>query len=112
LIRSGDVARSVLTGEVASLKAKLDVPSRVRNSLRGHPSVWLLGSAAAGLVASMLFRRKSAPVVKKSRGLPWKIIALLLTVVRPMAKVWLTGHVRNYLTGTNLHRAFGNSGLK
>lgn len=112
LIRSGEIARSVLTAEVASFKAKLDVPSRVRNSLRGHPTGWLLGSAVSGLLASLLFRRKPAPVAKKPRGLPWKFLALLLTVVRPMAKVWLTGHVKNYLTGNNLQWAFGSPRVK
>ncbi len=100
LIRAGDDARSLLTAEIATLKARLDVPARVRGSLEGNPTGWLLGSAASGLLASLLFRRKpSRPAAKKRGGLPFKFLALILTVIRPMAKVWLTGHVKNYLTG-------------
>lgn len=100
LIRSSENARRFIRSEVHSLKAKLDVPARVRGSLKGNPFGWLFGSAASGLVASLLFRRKSARSVgKKSTPRPFRFLALILTLVRPMAKVWFTGQVRNYLSG-------------
>lgn len=101
LIRLSDNARSRLEQDVRSLKHRLDVPARLRDSLKSHPSGWLLGSLASGFVASMLMRRKSAPSVvsKKNRSLPLTLMGLALTAVRPLAKVWLTGHVKNYLTG-------------
>jgi len=106
LIRSGDIARSILTAEVASLKARLDVPSRIRSSLARNPTAWLIGSAASGLAASLLFRRRPARAEKTRRGLPFKFLALILTVVRPMAKVWLTGQLKNHLAGSIRDRSF------
>ncbi len=100
LIRSSDNARRFIRSEVHTLKAKLDVPSRVRSSLKEHAVGWLFGSAASGMVASLLFRRKSSRSSgKKSAARPLGILGLILTLIRPLAKVWFTGQVRNYLSG-------------
>lgn len=88
----------MLEREVVTLKQRLDVPSRIRSSLKSHPTGWLFGSAASGLAASLLFRRKPARSQKPDRGLALTLVGLILTVVRPMAKVWLTGILKNYLT--------------
>lgn len=106
LIRLSENARSCLGAEVISLKHRLDVPSRLRSSLKSHPTGWLFGSVASGLAASLLFRRKPARPEKKPRGLPVTLLGLALTVLRPMAKVWLTGQVKSYLTGKIQHQAF------
>lgn len=99
LIRVGAEARTCLAGEVVSLKARLDVPSRLRGSLKSHPAGWLFGSVASGLAASLLFRRKSSQAQKKPRGLILTLIGLILTVLRPTLKVWLTDQLKNYLIG-------------
>lgn len=99
LIRLAEAARSSLTHEAVLLKQRLDLPARIRGSLKQHPAGWLLGSLASGLAASLLFRSKPRPVEKKHRGLPLTLLGLTLTAVRPMAKVWLTNQVKNYLTG-------------
>lgn len=103
LIRNSEQSRSFLTAEVHSLKAKLDVPARVRSSLKGNPGGWMLGSAASGLAASLMFRRKPAKAAKAKAGRksshPIRLLALILTVIRPMAKVWLTGQLKNFLAG-------------
>lgn len=98
LIGQARSARSFLGSEAITLRQKLDIPARLRSSLKSHPTGWLFGSAASGLAASLLFRRKPAPAAKQERGMPFKILALILTLVRPMAKLWLTGQVKNYLT--------------
>ncbi len=101
LIRLSDSARSRLEQDMRSLKQRLDVPARLRGSLKSHPSGWLLGSLATGFVASILIRRKpaSAVVGKKNRSLLLTLLGLALTAARPLARVWLTGQVKNYLTG-------------
>lgn len=103
LIRSSEQSRRFLTAEVRSLKAKLDVPARVRSSLKGNPGGWMLGSAASGLFASLLFRRKPAKpaptTVVKEASKSIGLLALILTVVQPLAKIWLTGHLKSYLAG-------------
>ena len=101
LIRQSQIARSFLESEANVLRQKLDVPARLRSSLKGHPTGWLFGSAATGLAASLLFRRKPAPAARQNRGLPLKILGLILTLARPMAKLWLSGQVKNYLAATS-----------
>lgn len=104
LIRTSELSRGFLTTEVQSLRAKLDVPARVRDSLKSSPGGWMLGSAASGLFASLLFRRKPAKASRladaRKPSHPIRLFALLLTVIRPLAKVWLTGQVKNYLAGS------------
>ncbi len=95
----GDTARVRLGQEATLLKHRLDVPSRIRGSLKSHPTGWLLGSLAAGLAASLLFRRRPPPPEIKRRSLPITLLGLALTAIRPLAKVWLTDHVKNYLSG-------------
>ncbi len=99
LIRLGEAARSCLGDEAILLKQRLDVPARIRGSLKDHPAGWVLGSLASGLAASLLFRLKPRATEKKHRGLPLTLLGLALTAVRPVAKVWLTDQVKNYLAG-------------
>lgn len=106
LIQLAAASRSCLGKEVAALKYKLDVPARMRDSLKRHPTGWLLGSLASGLLASLFFRRplfrRPKTVVteeKKHRSFPIAILGLTLTAIRPFAKIWLTDQVKNYLAG-------------
>ena len=96
LIRLSDQARSCLNSEAAELRLKLDVPMRVRNSLRDHPGQWLMGSMGTGLIASLLLRRKPAKE-KKSRRFPSTLLGITLTAARPLAKVWLANHAKQWL---------------
>ena len=99
LIRQGDAARGFLTSEVVALKQKLDIPSKLRRSLKSHPTEWLLGSVASGFLGSMLLRRRGNHPVKKPRGLLPSLLGLALTAARPLAKVWLADQVKNYFAG-------------
>ncbi len=99
LIRLGAASRSCLTSEVIALKQRLDFPTRIRGSLKSHPTAWLFGSLASGFVGSLLFRRKPAATATKHRGLPVTLLGLALTAARPFAKVWLADQVKSYLIG-------------
>ena len=98
LIRLSQASRRFLEAEVTVLKDRLDVPSRIRDSLKQHPSAWMAGSMVSGLFASALFRRK-APATKKPRGVPAILLGLTLTAARPMAKVWLANQLKQWLSG-------------
>ncbi|MGL4398576.1 MAG: hypothetical protein ACRCXD_01795 [Luteolibacter sp.] len=98
LIALGESARSCLEFEAISLKQRLDVPTRLRDSLRSHPTGWLMGSMASGLAASMLFGRKPPAREKKKSSLPLTLLGLSLTAVRPVAKIWLADIVKQYLS--------------
>jgi hypothetical protein len=97
LIRLGEAARSTLEVEAAALKQRFDVPARLKDSLKSHPTGWLVGSLASGLAASMLFSRRPPAREKKTRGLPLTLLGLSLTAVRPIAKIWLADQVKQYL---------------
>jgi hypothetical protein len=98
LIRLGEAARSSLEVEAISLKQRFDVPARIKDSLKSHPTGWLVGSLASGLAASMLFSRRPPAREKKNRSLPLTLLGLSLTAVRPIAKIWLTDQVKQYLS--------------
>ncbi len=102
LIRLGDTARTRLDVAAVSIRQRYDVPARLKDSLKRHPTGWLVGSLFFGLVASMLFNRRPPAREKKSRGLPLTLLGLSLTAVRPIAKVWLTDQVKQYFSA---HRA-------
>jgi hypothetical protein len=97
LIRLSESARVCLSREADLLKQRLDVPARLRSSLKENPTGWLFGSLGSGLAASLLFRRKTRTVETKKRTLPQALIGLTLTAARPLAKIWLTDQVKGYL---------------
>lgn len=97
LIALSKSARSSLELEAISLKQRFDVPTRLRDSLKSHPTGWLVGSMASGLAASMLFSRRPPAREKKKSSLPLTLLGLSLTAVRPVAKVWLADQVKQYL---------------
>ena len=99
LIRLSEVARSKLEDEALLLRQRLDVPARIRTSLKSHPLGWLFGSLASGFTATWLFRRQTTVVQKKNRGMASTLLGLALTAVQPVAKVWLANQLKAYLAG-------------
>ena len=97
LILLAESARACLGNEATFLKKQLDLPARLRGSLRGNPIGWLLGSLGSVLAASLMFRRKSLAGEKKKRNLPQTLLGLFLTTILPFAKNWLMGQVKSYL---------------
>jgi hypothetical protein len=101
LIRLAEIARTRLGNDAHALVERLDVVSRVRNSLKTHPKGWILGGLASGYVASIFLRRRPAAAAKTIKNRNWALtlLGLTLTAVRPLAKVWLTEQLGSYLTG-------------
>jgi hypothetical protein len=104
LIALGTSARSSLEREAVLLKQRLDVPTRIRDSLKSHPTGWLVGSMASGLAASMLFSRRPPAREKKKSSLPLTLLGLSLTAVRPVAKIWLADQVKQYLASPRIRQ--------
>ena len=100
LILLSEQSRTCLETEVSALRHKLDIPARVKDSLKQNPVGWLAGSLASGLAASLLLRRRPA-VEKKQRGIPSTLLGLTLTAARPLAKVWLASQVKQWAAGTS-----------
>lgn len=94
-------SRAALQAEFLQLKHRLDVPARIKESLREQPSSWLFGSTALGLGSALLLpllrRRKHSRTTadpKKGNALvhfAWK-------VAQPILKQWLTKTLTQALT--------------
>jgi hypothetical protein len=107
LVRRSDAARIQIGQAHLELRRKLDLPLRIRDSLKASPLKWIGGSLGVGFVSSLLFRSgrsesKHAPE-KKHRG--WFVGALMMifTLVKPSLKVYatklLTDYLQNQLSG-------------
>ena len=98
LIRLSENARSCLESEAARIKQRFDIPARIRGSLSAHPTSWMFGSLASGLVGSLLFSRRRKPAAQTSRrSAAGILLGLTLTAARPLAKVWLSNQAGRWL---------------
>lgn len=96
MIRLSAASRRCLGREASALRQRLDVPTRVLQSLRHHPAAWLAGSLLTGFAATLVFRRKPA-APKRTRGLRGLALALALSAVRPVVKAWIGERLKQVL---------------
>lgn len=101
MVRVSEASRLVLTDSHAHMRRALDVPARIKESLLEAPGKWLGGSLVAGLAASFLFRRKKPPEkvkeLKRQRGFLLGLLSLAFAMGKPIAKVYATRMLRDYL---------------
>ena len=97
LIRLSAASRQCLSNEAAALRHLLDVPARISHAVSSHPAKWLGGSAAVGLVTTLLLRRKPAASLRPRRGLPGTLLAMAFNAGRPIIKSWLLGQVKQFV---------------
>lgn len=109
LIRVSAESRAHLTLASQRLRDHLNVPAKLRDSLRRHPSSWLVGSLASGFVASLLFGRprvrRGQPSTqgsiqvepKRPKSLPAVAAGLALSAARPLATRWLAQQAERFL---------------
>lgn len=101
-------ARRHLLAEATSLRSKLDVPTRMKSSLKAKPTQWLAGSLASGFIASFLLRRKPKDKAKakkekekiEKQSFSLALLGLLIAAAKPAAKIWLTGYLKNRVTNS------------
>lgn len=92
-VRLSEAARARLGADAEALRHRLDVPARLRDSLRNHPVGWLGGTAIAGLAASRLASRALFFKTRATRR-GWSWLGLGFNAVRPVAKIWLASQVK------------------
>lgn len=105
-------SRAEVTAAAADLRARFDLPARLRQSFRSHPAAWFGASLAAGLLAAgRLFRRRgpragwgtSADRGRISPGGRAGWTALLLagagSVAKSLARDWLWRESRKRFPG-------------
>jgi hypothetical protein len=91
LIRRSQAARERLSVDIAEFKHRIDVPSRIRNSLNANPAGWIGGGLVAGLLASLAMRRQKPAPEKKRIGFSGLALTAAGALARPLLKAWLTG---------------------
>jgi hypothetical protein len=101
LIRRSEIARVQIGQAHLELKRKLEVPLRIRDSLKSSPLKWLGGSLGLGFVGSFLFksrRKESIPMPEiKPRGFISGLLMMIFTLVKPSIKVYATKLLTDYL---------------
>ena len=99
LIRRSQLARERLSIDLSEFRHRVDVPGRFKDSLNSNPTGWIGGGLAAGLLASLAFRRgKPAQPQHKRAGLTRLALSAAGALARPMLKAWLGGKLRETLT--------------
>ena len=98
LIRRSQAARERLGVDLADLRHRFDVPSRIRHSLDSHPIGWIGGGLAAGLLASLALRRPKPAVQKRKAGLSGLALTAAGALARPLLKAWLSGRLASVMS--------------
>ena len=97
LLRRSQLGRDRLSVDVSEFKHRIDIPSRLKDSLDRNPIGWIGGGLAVGLLASMTLRRSAPAAPKRKSGLVGLAITVAGTLARPLLKTWLTGKLRSTL---------------
>ena len=115
LILRSDVARFQIGQAHHKLKQKLDIPLRIRDSLKSSPLKWLGGSLGVGFMGSFLFRskRRQQPqysIEKKHGG--WFTLLLLISfsLAKPALEIYATKFLKDYLQNQLKGRSSSYSG--
>jgi len=118
LIRRGRAARQELKTAYVAFRHKIDVPARVKGSLRTHPFGWFGGSLATGLIASFFVpkghhKHSDEPEgsKKKRAGFGGFALTAATSMAKPLVKAWLTKKLRGSSGGfqpTLFRRRFGS----
>jgi|694.fasta_scaffold05008_3 hypothetical protein len=107
LVRRSDAARIQITQAHLELRRKLEVPLRIRDSLKSSPLKWIGGSLGIGFISSLLFRHRRSESKhsheKKHRGWFVGSLMMIFNLVKPSLKVYatklLTDYLQNQLSG-------------
>ncbi len=105
LVLLSETARLELGRSHARLKDRFDFSGRVKSQISSEPAKWLGGSAAIGFLLSALFKPKKKPAptparvhtVKKERNALVGVVAILLAVAKPIARIYATKFLKDYL---------------
>ena len=108
LTRQLDYARGELGRGAIVLRGRLDVPSRIKCSIRQNRARWFGASLVVGLIASLGLRRLrhrhrhrppgiETKATVSSRGKLAGIAAAAFTLLRPLLQKWLLHKMRHRL---------------
>jgi len=102
LTRQIEGARGEIGRAAVTLRGRLDLPTRIRQSVRRNPARWFGAAAVAGLLGSLSIRRlRRRPHHIETRAAPASrskvvgIAAATFTLVRPLLQKWLLHQMRS-----------------
>jgi hypothetical protein len=116
LVRQAEASRLRLSETHARIRKALDLPSRIKASVADGPAKWLGGSLVAGIATSFLFRSRKKKVsarvkaVKKERNFLLGSLTLLFALSKPVAKIYASKLLKDYLTRRFVSGAHGRAG--
>jgi len=104
LIRRSEQSRLRLSDAHSALKDRLNMPARLKESLKVAPKKWVGGSLFAGLLLGRLFgakkeRPEGVQKIRKQRNLLLGALTLIATLAKPAAKIYATNLLREYFQG-------------
>ncbi len=111
LVLLSETSRIELGRSHARLRDRLDFSGRVKDHIGSEPTKWIGASAVLGFLLSALFKSKKKPApapspsptrarvetVKKERNALVGVVAILLAVAKPVARIYATKFLKNYL---------------
>ena len=102
LIARSDAARELLAGHMETLRHRINLPARISANISSNRTIWFAGSAAAGLLFSSLFRKKTAaPVTPHASSARKGILGIALTaafaLAKPALKAWALNELQKRL---------------
>lgn len=103
LVRRSGTARIQIGLAHANLRRRLDIPERLKESIKSQPMKWLGGSMLAGLFGSFIFKggiRKKESISRAGglgNFLTSGLLKLLYKLVKPAAQIYATKLLKDYL---------------
>ncbi|MBU6328212.1 MAG: hypothetical protein KGQ89_11315 [Verrucomicrobia bacterium] len=97
LIERAHASRLILTGRVATLRHRADIPARLRESFHSSPSLWFGGSLLIGWLFTVLVRgRRTAarPPTRQRKGVLAFALGTVAALAKPTLKTLLIAEVR------------------
>ena len=114
LILRSDVARFQIGQAHHKLKQKLDIPLRIRDSLKSSPLKWLGGSLGVGFMGSFLFKSKRRQpkysIEKKHGGWFTRLLLISFSLAKPALEIYATKFLKDYLQNQLKGRSSSSSG--
>ena len=89
-------SRVALGHDLATVRHRLDVRARLKDSILSKPMLWFGGSLGVGLLASLLLKRPrpAASESKPSRSLLKLALGGAFALARPALQTWATGEFK------------------
>jgi hypothetical protein len=104
-------SRQQLSWELRGLRYEMDIPRRIRRSMREHMGLWIGAAVAVGVIVIMLPRKKEVHVdlAKGLQGKPGKkfleagfllgLLRMAAPLLKPMVKNFITQKMRGRASG-------------